>query len=221
MNNPKKLILALTGRRGAGKTTVARWFGGSYKCRVIHGAALIHAVTAGLFKLDHALFDGAAKDRDLVDDGYTVASGYGATPRDLMLHTSRVLRHHFGDGIWIAHSVATIEASSDGLYIVDNFRGQLELDALKSIPDAEVVSIRLICVDDPMAVQDEMDARVEETSCDIVVEAPRLTGDIADRSPVMLCLAVLDQLVALLGHREDLVEFFQPLREQPEEPDAA
>lgn len=196
---PKKLIIALTGRKRTGKTTIAEWLARSYGAFIARSNVAIHHTTRQIFELDLDQLEGPRKD--LVDDRW------GLPPRTLMERVGTAVRHVFGESIWARRAASGIMTGEPGLFVFDNVRFEAEVEALRQIPDAQVIVWKTICTSDaPDPDEDPLtESRIDEITADTDLHAGR------DGTGEHLCTVAIDALVVLLEHQHpELIGFFDP-----------
>jgi hypothetical protein len=200
-----KLIIALTGRRRSGKTTLAFWLQRSYGAFVAKSHLAIHHTAREVFDLELDQLDGARKDE--------VDPRWGISPRDAMRRVGRAVRHIFGESIWARRAASSIRTAEPGLFVFDNVRFPAELDALRELPDTDVILLKVVCSSDVPDPDEDHDTegRIDELTPDFVLQAPR------DGDGVTLCASAIDFLVVMLDRRPELMPFFDPGEGAPDE----
>lgn len=134
----KKNIIAVSGRIGSGKDTVADYLVTHHGFKRMSFAESLKDAVAVIFGWDRILLEGSTTRsrqwREQVDTWWAERLGIpNLTPRYVLQQWGTdVLRRHFHDGIWIASLQYKLENSEDDVVITDA-RFKNEIDAIKNI----------------------------------------------------------------------------------------
>lgn len=205
-DTPMPLIIALTGRRRAGKTTTAEWLVRAFGARSIRIHDALHTGVVALYDVDPAKLDGPAKD--LVDQD----TPWGLTPREMMIRFGEAARRAFGPDVFVLRMARQIvpALAHHQIVVVDNVRTPIELDWLSRCvvdelpPKAKLpvwLTVKLVCADD---APDAREDGVDEIAPDLTITIRRWHNADAFLHEVMA------QLVAFLGRQPDLLPYFDP-----------
>lgn len=128
MNQPTLQIIALSGKRGAGKTSAADYLALKYGYRVVSFASSLRDMAKLFFPFTDVDFGGTKKERPYRE--------YDWTPRDFLISLGALGRYYDND-YWVKK--AHLE-SMKGKIVVDDLRFPNEVEYLKQL-GAKIVRI--------------------------------------------------------------------------------
>jgi len=116
-------LIGISGKRGVGKTTAARYLERFYGFKKLSFADEIRSIAKSLFKFSDTDFtDIRKKESDFLD--------YDWTPREFLINLGEFLRYHDRD-YFLKHTLNKIPAKSKGLYVIDDVRYENEAEMIK------------------------------------------------------------------------------------------
>ncbi len=110
----RRTVIALLGRAGAGKTTVAEHLVRHYGATRVSFAAPLKLMAQALFGLSDAQLYGDEKE--------TNDPRYGKASRVIMQALGSLGRTHLGTEVWVQAALKKIEAGPPGIYVIDDCR---------------------------------------------------------------------------------------------------
>jgi len=131
------LIVGISGKRGAGKTTAADYLVKMYGFTKVSFAALLKEQAKLLFPFSREQLYGSAKEKKY--------KKYDWTPRDFMIKFGQFLRYWDQD-YWIKY--ALLECEKHDRVVIDDLRYQNEANILKAA-GAKLIRIRRYKNDNP------------------------------------------------------------------------
>lgn len=117
------MIVGISGERGVGKTTAARYMEKFYGFTVVSLAEPIRELASSLFPFNHLDFSDVKRKE-------SPFRNYEWTPREFMINLGEFLRYHDKD-YWVKKAVARLKG--DGLYVIDDLRFTNEAEVLKKM----------------------------------------------------------------------------------------
>ena len=148
------MIIALSGKLGSGKTTIAKRLVSEHGFRKISFAGPLKEACRAIFGFtDEQLYGSLKKE---IDPFWGLSPG-----RVLQLVGTELFRVHFDSEVWVKSLIRTVQLEQNIAWVVDDMRFPNELEAIKKLGGV------LIRVERPEAVLDARDlAHPSETSLD-------------------------------------------------------
>ena len=124
------MIIGISGRRGVGKTTAAKYMEKFYGFTVVSLAEPIRELASSLFPFNQLDFsDPKRKESNF--------RNYDWTPRDFIIRLGEFMRFH-EESYWLKRAISKLK--KDGLYVIDDLRFTNEAEVLKKM-DAQIIRI--------------------------------------------------------------------------------
>lgn len=121
----RPIIIALAGRAGSGKSSLAAYLKANYKTETVSFATPLKRTVKDVFGFDDDQVYGDLKD--IIDPNH------GITPRVGMERMGEALRCHFGENIHVERALKTIYVQPEKIWVIDDCRHLNEAKAIAKV----------------------------------------------------------------------------------------
>lgn len=121
----RPVIIALAGRAGSGKSSIADYLKSNYKAEIVSFATPLKRVVKEIFEFSDDQIYGDLKD--IIDPNC------GFTPRATMERTGDALRRHFGKDIHVERALKIIREQPEKIWVIDDCRHLNEASAIAKV----------------------------------------------------------------------------------------
>lgn len=179
-------IIALSGKRGVGKTTSALYLKNHYGFHIRSFADPIRRISKEIFDFDESDFGVSNKEKPF--------KHYDFTPRDFMVSLGQFLRYH--DKHYLTNELVKTLESSQQNYVIDDLRLLEELEILKKFTGITFIRIERFKTLNPYKESfDKTETELDTYPFTIRIEEPANTTLAELRRS-------LDYIMTDLGHKK-------------------
>ncbi len=139
----KPKVIALLGRAGSGKSTVADHLELIYGASVISFAKNVKELASRLLDFEHKQLYGTQAEKEAVDPRY------GFSARQFLQRVGNETREVVGDRVWLDALLNTVFESDSDLFVIDDCRYVNEAECIAKDDRIDGYVIKLECPDAP------------------------------------------------------------------------
>lgn len=121
------MIIAISGRAGSGKSSVAQHIVTQHQAKRISFATPLKWMACDIWEFTEEQVFGDAEAKETID------SRWGITPREAMQKLGQAARDHIGDDVWIDALLDLIRVEPNRLWVIDDLRYRKEAKHIVSV----------------------------------------------------------------------------------------